>query len=88
MYLISSLPHSGHVCLIVASVCTSSAVNVCTAESLDRKADGNALGFDLVVIAFDEVSISEEAVSCDPRLTSALDGDDEYLCFPSHKLDR
>lgn len=34
---------------MVASVWTSSAVNVCTAERLERNAEGKADGFDVVV---------------------------------------
>ena len=41
---------------MIASVCTSSAVRVWTADFFDLNADGNALGFDVVVIDLDDVS--------------------------------
>ena len=42
--------------MIFAVVWTSSAVNVCTAERFERRADGKADGLDFVVMVVDEVS--------------------------------
>lgn len=38
-------------------VLVSSSVKVCTADRFDRRADGNAEGFDLVIIVVDDVSV-------------------------------
>ena len=43
---------------MVASVCTSSAPKVWTADRLDRRAEGKAEGFDWVVVVLEEASIN------------------------------
>ena len=43
---------------MVASVCTSSAPNVWTADRLDRSAEGKADGLDRVVVVLEEMSMN------------------------------
>lgn len=48
----------------------SSSVNVCTAERFERRAEGNAVGFDLVVIVVADVSMQNFSCSMsDIKLT-------------------
>ena len=70
---------------MVAEVCTSASVNVCTAECFERKAEGKAVGFDFVVITVDEVSVRVTLGLQSLCFAEQNTSINVYLCFPRHR---
>lgn len=65
---------------MVAVVLVSSSVKVWTADRFDRRAEGNADGFDLVVMVVDEVSSRSQRYTSCPRGVFVTDS--PLFCVP------